>query len=318
MLSNFSEKISVIMPVYNRENYLDDSIQSILKQSYKNFELIIIDDCSTDNSKNKIKFYEKKDKRIILLENKKNICAAKSFKKGFNIARGSFIARMDSDDISYKNRLKKQIELFTRWPELSVLGTGANIINSEGKLISKRLMPFTFSQVDKMLKYSVPVFNPSVMIRKSAFKLGGFLDPNMEPADDLELWLKFFTKKLIISNIQEYLIGYRVHKNNLSALRYADQITKSFFVFNKYNNYVQAKQKKMHLIEKKIINYINTRALVDLYKIFDCKIIYNKFFINKLILSFIIRILQNKNYSQTSLIYLALKYCFWRFKSLFK
>lgn len=301
--------ISVIMPVYNRESYLDDSIQSILKQSYSNFEFIIIDDCSTDNSKNKIKSYAKKDKRIIFLENKKNICAAKSFKKGFNIAKGAFIARMDSDDISHKDRFKKQIRLFLSWPQLSVLGTGANIIDSRGQLISKKLMPFDCYSVSKMLKYSVPVFNPSVMIRASAFKIAGFLDHNMEPADDLELWLRFFSKKLIITNLQEYLINYRVHGNNLSSQRFPDQVSKTFFAFNKYNNYLQ-NQKKPD-VEKKIIKFLKKKKISNLIKIFNFSVKYNKLFINKLLLSFIFRIIKN-NVSLINSLNLIIRYLYWR------
>jgi glycosyltransferase involved in cell wall biosynthesis len=309
MLSDSSAKISVIMPVYNREKYLDDSIQSILKQSYKNFEFIIINDCSTDNSKNKIKFYAKKDKRIIFLENKKNICAAKSFEKGFNIAKGAFIARMDSDDISHKDRFKKQIQLFLSWPQLSVLGTGANIINSRGQIISKKLMPFKFHSISQTLKYSVPVFNPSVMIRTSAFKIGGFLDPSMEPADDLELWLRFFSKKLIITNLQEYLIYYRIHDNNLSTQRFSEQITKTFLVFNKYNNYFQ--NKKKNKVEKLISDFIKERKITSLIKIFNYPVKYNKSFISKLVLSFIFRIIKN-NGSLVNSLNLIIRYLYWR------
>jgi len=309
MFSNSSTKISVIMPVYNRENYLDDSIQSILKQSYSNFEFIIIDDCSTDNSKNKINSYVKKDKRIIFLENKKNICAAKSFKKGFNIAKGAFIARMDSDDISHKDRFKKQMRLFLSWPQLSVLGTGANIIDSSGQIISKKLMPFDFHSVTNVMKYSVPVFNPSVMVRASAFKIGGFLDHSMEPADDLELWLRFLSKKLIISNLQEYLINYRIHNNNLSSQRFSEQIRKSIFAFNKYNHCFQ-KERKIE-VERKIINFINTNKKTNLIKIFNCSVIYNKLFINKLLLSFILKIIK-KNESSINSLNLIIRYLYWR------
>lgn len=297
------------MPVYNREKYLDDSIQSILKQSYSNFEFIIIDDCSTDSSKNKIKSYVKKDKRIIFLENKKNICAAKSFKKGFNIAKGAFIARMDSDDISHKDRFKKQMRLFLSWPQLSVLGTGADIINSRGELIYKKLMPFDYYSVSKILKYSVPVFNPSVMIRASAFKIAGFLDHNMEPADDLELWLRFFSKKLIITNLQECLISYRIHDNNLSSQRFPKQISKTFFAFNKYNNYLR-NQKKPD-VEKKIIDFIKKKKITNLITIFNCSVKYNKLFINKLLMSFIFRIVKN-NGSLINSLNLIIRYLYWR------
>jgi glycosyltransferase involved in cell wall biosynthesis len=304
------------MPVFNTEAYLDESIQSILNQSYKNFEFIIIDDGSSDNSKNIIKFYQKKDNRIVFIENKKNIWPAKSFIKGFNIAKGSFIARMDSDDISHKDRFKKQIQLFSTWPELSVLGTGANIIDSTGKLISRRLMPFKYSEISKILKYSVPVFNPSVMVRKSTFELNGLLDPNFDPADDLELWLRFFSKKAIISNVQEYLISYRIHSSNVSTIKYGAQIANSFLAFNLYNPSIKNK-KKIILIEKKIVNYAKNKTFINLCKIFEHKASRNKLYINKIILSFILNFFKEKE-SFLILLNLLSRYFFWRLQFLLK
>lgn len=100
------------MSVYNNEKYLDESVKSILEQSYKNFEFIIIDDASTDNSKNMILSYN--DRRIKFYENKKNIGLTKSLNKGLNIAQGKYVVRQDADDISLPDRLTKQLDYITK------------------------------------------------------------------------------------------------------------------------------------------------------------------------------------------------------------
>jgi glycosyltransferase involved in cell wall biosynthesis len=98
-------KISVIMSVYNNESYLKDSIESILKQTYKNFEFIITDDCSTDKSASIISDYDESDERINFIKNKKNIGLTKSLNKMIDLARGEYIARMDGDDIAKKKQI---------------------------------------------------------------------------------------------------------------------------------------------------------------------------------------------------------------------
>ena len=103
------ELVSVIMSVYNGEKYLKKAIESILRQTYRNFEFIIIDDGSKDTSLNIIKKYEKMDKRIIVIENKLNIGLVESLNRGIKIANGKYIIRMDADDIAMKNRIKKQV-----------------------------------------------------------------------------------------------------------------------------------------------------------------------------------------------------------------
>ncbi|EAJ7443814.1 glycosyltransferase family 2 protein, partial [Campylobacter jejuni] len=98
------------MPCYNRQEYIVDAIESILNQTYSNFEFIIIDDCSTDNTYEIVKKYAENDKRIIVLKNEKNQGIVYALNRGFSIAKGKYIARMDDDDISLPNRLEKQVE----------------------------------------------------------------------------------------------------------------------------------------------------------------------------------------------------------------
>ena len=146
-----SDLISVITPIYNREKYLTECINSILSQSYENFEFILIDDKSTDGTSEIIKSYASRDSRIIVLENDKNIGATASFNRGLAISKGKYVARMDSDDISFPTRFQKQIYIFQLWSNLDVLGTGAILIDRDGNTIGKKQFPSTNQEIKEIL-----------------------------------------------------------------------------------------------------------------------------------------------------------------------
>src|SRR3989339_1798388 len=130
--------VSVIMPVYNSDQYVSSSITSILNQSYSNFEFIIIDDASKDETFNKLLEFKKKDKRIILVKNKKKEGVTKSLNKAIKIARGKYIIRMDADDWSYPNRFKLQVELMEKNPDVVVSGSNVEICDSKLKIKNLR------------------------------------------------------------------------------------------------------------------------------------------------------------------------------------
>jgi len=228
--------VSVITPVYNREKYLAKCIESILNQTYENFEFIIIDDNSSDLTVNIIKDYLLRDSRIKFLENNKNLGATLSFNRGLDIAKGKYIARMDSDDISFPDRFKKQVDIFESWHDLEVLGTGAVLIDHKENEIGRKQFPSNFKKISNIIKTGVPVFDPSVMMRSSTLKeINGF-DNRLAPADDYHLWLTLFKQKKIISNIDDYLIKYRLHDSNLSKVASREQLQKSFLALKIYNS----------------------------------------------------------------------------------
>ena len=228
--------VSVITPVYNREKYLAKCIESILNQTYENFEFIIIDDNSSDLTVNIIKDYLLRDSRIKFLENNKNLGATLSFNRGLDIAKGKYIARMDSDDISFLDRFKKQVDIFESWHDLEVLGTGAVLIDHKENEIGRKQFPSNFKKISNIIETGVPVFDPSVMMRSSTLKeINGF-DNRLAPADDYHLWLTLFKQKKIISNIDDYLIKYRLHDSNLSKVASREQLQKSFLALKIYNS----------------------------------------------------------------------------------
>ena len=139
-------KISIIMSVYNDEKYLSESIESILNQTYKNYEFIILNDGSTDNSKNIIVKYKKIDSRIIFIDGIKE-GLTKKLNKGIKISTGNFIARQDSDDISHENRLESQINFFKINQDYALCATFAEIINEKNKIIKRSKSVFQNNKI---------------------------------------------------------------------------------------------------------------------------------------------------------------------------
>ena len=123
LIMNNSPKISVVMSCYNRENFVRDAIESILNQTYTDFEFIIIDDCSTDKTPEIIQEYADKDNRIVYIRNEENMDYNYNLRKGFKLAKGEYIARMDDDDISLPERFEKQVSYLDEHPDITVLGS---------------------------------------------------------------------------------------------------------------------------------------------------------------------------------------------------
>ena len=136
-------KITVLMPVYNGEKYLKESIESILKQTFRDFEFLIINDTSTDESEKIIRSF--KDSRIKLIKNEKNIGLTKSLNKGLDLAKGEYMARMDADDISLPKRLEIQVAFMDKNPKIGVIGAWAKVIGESNKKYIK-----TYSNFEKI------------------------------------------------------------------------------------------------------------------------------------------------------------------------
>lgn len=201
--------VSVVMPAFNVEKYIREAIESIRNQTLKDFELIIINDASTDKTLSIVKSYVKKDPRIRLLKNSKNLQIATSLNKGIKYAGSNIIARMDPDDISYPDRLKIQYEYLKNHPKIAVVGADMIIISQDGKIVSKREYPTTSQELKKvMFRYS-PFAHPVVMFRKDIFeRLGGY-DIKMVPCEDINLWFQIGVKHEFAS-IPKTLLKYRM------------------------------------------------------------------------------------------------------------
>ena len=193
MFSNQKSKISIILPTFNSEIYVKNTLQSILSQNYKNYELIIIDNISTDNTINIINRYKKKLQLKVIQKKTKNLAEALNI--GINESSGEFIARIDADDIVRKKRFSKQVAFLERNKDYDIVGTNAFRFKNNFIFVK----PFLIDYEDFFLKISMifnsPFIHPSIMIRKK-FIDNNYINYNykFDECEDYELWLKIVNK----------------------------------------------------------------------------------------------------------------------------
>jgi glycosyltransferase involved in cell wall biosynthesis len=208
-------KVSVVMPNYNAGEFLFESIESILSQTFSDFEFIIIDDGSTDNSWEIIQEFATKDSRIVPLRNEKNLRICETLNRGIKIARGEYIARMDSDDIAMPEWISRVLEFLEKKEnkDVGVCGTNFFIVNKDGEKIGKKTFPKTDAQCKNAFWFRNPFGHNTVLIRKKCFDEFGYYNGDFIYAEDLELWMRF-GQKYKLRNIQEMLVKYRVFGEN--------------------------------------------------------------------------------------------------------
>lgn len=264
--------ISVVMPCYNREKYVVEAIESILNQTYTNFEFIIIDDCSTDNTFEIVKEYAKKDNRILALKNDKNYCYVHSLNKGIEIAKGKYIARMDDDDISLPERFEKQVEFLEKNEDIIVLGTFIEIFSDDMKKYNSWIEETEPEVLKILINFFNPICHPSVMIRKSFLeekKLN--YSKEFEFSEEYYLWNQIIEKDGKIANLPDILLKYRRHYKRISENKNSISRQSNLFHrirFNALNRIFNSSKAKK--IEKTIIGYPfeynNTLYLYDILK----------------------------------------------------
>lgn len=228
--------VSVLMPVYNGERYLKEAIDSILNQTYSNFELIICNDCSTDNTQSIIKQYT--DHRILYFENSKNRGIVYTRNKLFSLAKGIYLSIMDCDDIAQKTKFEKQIEFLEKNTSYGICGTWAKMIDSQKSTIGYLQPPSKNEDIKINLMFQSSFVQSTVIMRKAAFNN---IEYNLDfpVAEDFDLWERL-SHKTNMYNIPSFLLYYRVHKNNISHEKEGLLKTKREQViqreFNQWNN----------------------------------------------------------------------------------
>jgi len=228
-----NKKISAIMPVFNAEKYLRQSIESILNQSYKFFEFIIVNDASSDNSLKIIKAYAKIDKRIKIISNTNNIGEAASRNKGIFNATGDFIAIVDSDDICHKDRFLLQTSLLNKHKNLVVVGSNIELINNKNIVFGIRKYPLSDKQIRKTIPYKSPFAHPSVIIRKSALESSGYYNEELVTACDYDLWFRLLENGEGM-NLNKFLLKYRLHKDQSKEKQFKLTISNTILIQRKY------------------------------------------------------------------------------------
>lgn len=214
--------VSVILPVYNGSQYIAEAINSILDQTHENFEIIVLDDGSTDETLALLSSF--KDNRISVHTESNNKGIVYQLNKGLTLAKGDMIARMDADDISYPNRFQKQIEFLLNHPKIQVLGSQAEKFGEISKITN---YPKKSKSIDFLLNYYCPVLHPSVMMRSSLFQEKNFYYKNIPYAEDYQLWIDI-SDGTNIANHADVLIKYRIHNYQTNRVKFLEQYDGAF------------------------------------------------------------------------------------------
>lgn len=215
-MSNEFPLVSVILPLFNAQNYIFEAVDSVLKQTYKNFELIILNDGSTDDSLKIVSNFN--DDRVIVI-NQENIGLSATLNKGINLAKGNLIARMDADDVCYPKRLEIQVRQFNQNPNLILLGTSTEYINDKGDYIATSI-PIVGDRNIKhfLLNKGNVIAHPSVMFRKSVVeKVGGYCEKIGQYFEDHDLWVSMMNLGEF-DNLETPLLKYRLTEGSISAI----------------------------------------------------------------------------------------------------
>src|SRR3989344_4812533 len=207
--------ISVIMPVYNSEAYIESSVESILNQSYTNFEFIIIDDASTDKTYDRLLKLIKIDKRIVLVKNKRNEGVTKSLNKALKIAKGKYIIRMDADDWSYPNRFKLQVDLMENNPDVVVSGSYVEICNSKLKMKNLRKYHLDDTTIRKHIFRYSPFAHPATIWKTKVLKENLYSEVIIV-SQDYELYFRV-GKIGKFMNLDKPLLKLRMHDTSVSV-----------------------------------------------------------------------------------------------------
>jgi hypothetical protein len=214
-------QVSVVIPVWNGERYLKEAIESILNQDFSDFELIVIDDGSTDRSAEIVSAFAH-DPRVAL-HKQANAGVVATRNAGLRVAQAEFVAFLDADDIALPGRLARQVAFLRANPEVAVIGTDITYFNDAKGVIRTQKFPFGEARVAIALETGNPLAQPSVMMRKSmAIAAGGYREAFKFGAEDYDLWLRL-TEKHPLDNLPEVLTLYRVHADSLTHRRRHEQ-----------------------------------------------------------------------------------------------
>lgn len=201
--------VSVLMTVYNAEPFLDEAIKSILGQSFGDFEFIIIDNASTDGSREMLASCS--DSRLRVFHNTENIGPPRALNRGLQMAKGEYVARMDADDVALPDRLVKQFDFMARNPDCAAAGTQIRLFDHNGKKIYVPWMPVTQDEIRWKLMFTSPLAHSSVMMRKDCvLEVDGY-DERFRYAPDYDLWSRLILQGHRLANLLDFLALIRIH-----------------------------------------------------------------------------------------------------------
>lgn len=224
--------VSIITPLYNSEKYIEETLKAVINQSYENWEMIVVDDCSTDSSTRIVENFSNADKRVKLIKNEKNIGPALTRNIALEEAKGRFIAFLDSDDIWEQTKLEKQVS-FMLEKKAPLSFTSYQLVNSSGDLLNHIIQSVPKLNLTDYLKNTI-IGCSTAMIDKSITGTFEFL--NIPTRQDTHLWITLLKKGYAAYGISDVLVKYRVHKNSISSnkLNAAKQVWNLYYNIEKF------------------------------------------------------------------------------------
>lgn len=212
--------VSIVMAVHNEQASLAHAMTSIVDQSYTQWELIVIDDASSDRTSEILQTFAAGDRRIRILRNRQNLGLAASLNIGWQAAQHDLIARMDGDDWMFPSRLERQVDFLRSTPEVDVLGTAAQLFDSEGADLGIARRPADHDELCRKIYRESPFIHPSVIMRRDFFQRTGGYDASLRRSQDYDLWMRG-RSEFTYHNLQEPLIRYCVRsKMKLTSMLY--------------------------------------------------------------------------------------------------
>lgn len=208
-------KISILMGVYNAEKYLREAVQSVFCQTMRDWELIVVNDCSTDQSPQILGEFAQADARVRVFTNEKNLGLTKSLNRGLKECMGKYIARLDADDIAEPARLEKQLVFMEAHPEVALCGSQGTVIDDVGNKIGNKNFPTDYAAIKDCLIFNNQFIHSALFIRADILKSGGGYNESFSKSQDYELVLRLSASHPV-ANLPDRLINWRMRKQSIS------------------------------------------------------------------------------------------------------
>jgi glycosyltransferase involved in cell wall biosynthesis len=239
-------RVSVLMCVYNGGPYLRQAVESILGQTFGDFEFIVVDDYSTDGSVETLKSYD--DPRLVRLYNAANLGLTRSLNRGLSVCRGEFIARQDDDDVSHPTRLSQQVEYLDRHPDVGVLGAQMEVINEWGEVTGEYAVPVSHAMIAWQLFFGRSLAHPTVMMRRALIEKVEGYDVSFPHIEDFELWTRLAAVTRM-ANLETAVYNYRRRSDSISSTRADEQLRHVMSARQLFAKRLLGSEPPRHLVE---------------------------------------------------------------------
>lgn len=256
--------VSVVVPVHDAERFLAEAIESVLAQTYERFELVLVDDGSSDASAEIAETYARKDQRVKVLRNERNLGIVRTRNRAFAAADPSskYFAVFDSDDVCLVDRLRLQVEFLEAHPEHALVGGHTLIIDELGRTIGERRYPTTHAEILKVITRYNPIAQPTVMIRRSALEEVGTYSERYPRCQDYDLWLRM-ANRFELANLDAFTLEYRISATQgkrvhlRDSLKYTIELQRAWLLhrpfFNPFNVAYWGAEHVLLLLPEKIV-----------------------------------------------------------------